>query len=93
MSRTARRCSPSQSGSASSSATAACVRLLNVRSWPKADPIFRDIDQIGTSAFRPKPDIRLDLVKRSANDPKRPSIFFRKTIRPMALGSEFEICR
>ncbi len=24
-----------------------------------------------TSAFRPKPDIRLELVKRAANDPKR----------------------
>ena len=32
---------------------------------------FHKNDQLGTSAFRPEADIRLDLLKRSANDPKR----------------------
>jgi len=46
--------------------------------WRKADipkypQDFRKIDQLGTSAFRPKPDIQLILAERSANDPKRTS--------------------
>jgi hypothetical protein len=32
---------------------------------------FHKIDQLGTSAFYPEADIRLILVKRSANDPKQ----------------------
>jgi hypothetical protein len=44
---------------------------LEVRYWPKADPIFHKIDQFGTSAFRPKAAVRLSLVKRAANDPYR----------------------
>jgi hypothetical protein len=32
---------------------------------------FHNIDQHGTSAFHPKPDIKLELLKRAANDPKR----------------------
>jgi len=44
--------------------------------WRKADipeypQDFHKIDQLGTSAFRPEADIRLELVQRSANDPKR----------------------
>jgi hypothetical protein len=46
--------------------------------WRKADipeylQDFHKIDQLGTAAFRPEADIKLILVKRSANDPKRPS--------------------
>nr|CAM58142.1 hypothetical protein [uncultured marine microorganism] len=44
---------------------------MNGSSWPKADPIFTKIDQLGTSALPSEADIRLELVKRSANDPKR----------------------
>jgi len=40
---------------------------------PEYPQDFHKIDQLGTSAFRPKPDIKLILVKRSANDPKRTS--------------------
>ncbi len=47
---------------------------MKVRYWPKADPIFREFDQFGTSAFRPEADIRLNLPKRSANDPKGTSV-------------------
>ena len=43
--------------------------------WRKADipeypQDFHNFDQLGTSAFRPEADIKLILVKRSANDPK-----------------------
>jgi len=46
--------------------------------WRKADiqgtaQDFHKIDQLGTSAFRPEADIKLELVQRSANDPKRTS--------------------
>ena len=44
----------------------------NVRFWPKAAPNFVQFLMVCTSAFHPKPDIKLELVKRSANDPKRP---------------------
>ena len=43
----------------------------NGRFWPKADLNFGYFDQIGTSAFRSKADIKLNLPKPSANDPKR----------------------
>ncbi len=61
--------------------------------WRKADipeypQDFHKIDQLGTAAFRPKPDIRLKSVKRSANDPKRTlnpppdmSMLFRDTLK------------
>ena len=44
--------------------------------WRKADipeypQDFHKIDQLGTSAFHAKAVIRLESVKRSANDPKR----------------------
>ncbi len=44
--------------------------------WRKADiseypQDFHKIDQHGMSAFRPEADIELELVQRSANDPKR----------------------
>ena len=32
---------------------------------------FHNIDQHGTSAFRPKPNVRLEWVPRAANDPKQ----------------------
>ena len=40
---------------------------------PEYPQDFHKIDQLGTSAFRPEADIKLILVKRSANDPKRTS--------------------
>ena len=45
--------------------------------WRKADipeypQDFHKIDQLGTSAFHAKAAIRLESVKRSANDPKPP---------------------
>ncbi len=44
--------------------------------WRKADipeypQDFHKIDQLGTPAFHAKADIKLILVKRSANDPRR----------------------
>jgi len=50
--------------------------FLNVCLWPKADikkigPEFPQIPNIRTSAFRPKPDIRLKWAERAAFDPKR----------------------
>ncbi len=38
---------------------------------PEYPQDFHKIDQLGTSAFRPKADIQLILVKGSANDPLR----------------------
>jgi hypothetical protein len=53
--------------------------------WRKADipeypQDFHKIDQLGTSAFHAKAAIRLESVKRSANDPKRtsPESVFRR---------------
>ncbi len=45
--------------------------------WRKADipeypQNFHKIDQLGTSASRPEADIKLELAKETANDPKRP---------------------
>ncbi len=47
--------------------------------WRKADipewtENFHKIDQLGTSAFHAKAAVRLESVKRSANDPKRPKL-------------------
>ena len=36
---------------------------------PLVDIILTDLDQIGTAAYRSKADIKLELVKRTANDP------------------------
>ena len=37
---------------------------------------FHQIDQLGTSAFRPEADIKLELVQRSANDRKATFAYF-----------------
>jgi hypothetical protein len=44
---------------------------LEVRYWPKAALYFHNIDQFGTSAFRPEAAVKLILSKEAANDPKR----------------------
>jgi hypothetical protein len=53
-----------------------CSHILKHQSggryWPKAALYFHNIDQFGTSAFRPEAAIKLILTKGAANDPNRP---------------------
>ncbi len=57
--------------------------------WRKADipeypQDFHKIDQLGTSAFVWKADIKLESVQRSANDPKQPFGTIRSTLTDKA---------
>ncbi len=62
----------------------------DVRLWPLADCHFSVFQAYRTSAIRPKADIRLVLVERSANDPKRTFLTARHKVNNQEISGAKE---